>query len=77
MLVLGVALLVAVDLTILITYTIVEGIRGQLGPKRAENAEDPMDMTGVSAHAYSFRLNPEFLLLVRSYRGKRRIMATL
>ena len=41
-------LLVVVDLVILVVYTMVEGIRGNLGAERIENRENPMDTKGVS-----------------------------
>ena len=48
MLVGGVALLVAVDLIILIIYTIVQGVRGQLGSELVKNRENAMYLMGVS-----------------------------
>ena len=50
-------LLVAVDLIILITYTIVLGVRGQLAPEKEENGENPMDMEGVSKDDLMSALN--------------------
>ena len=48
MLALGVLLLVVIDLIVLITYTAVEGARGNLSAKRVPNRENPEDMVGVS-----------------------------
>ena len=46
-LMLGVASLVAVDLLILITYTLVEGIRGNLQAKKVTSSEMPITTEGV------------------------------
>ena len=40
--------LVVVDVVILMTYTIVEGVKGNLEPMRVVNAENPHDIIGVS-----------------------------
>ena len=45
MLALGVLLLVVIDLIILITYTAVEGARGNLSAQRVPNRENPQDIT--------------------------------
>lgn len=47
-LVLGVVALVAVDIVILITYILVEGIRGSLTTKRVVHKEKPTTVEGVS-----------------------------
>ena len=48
-------LLVAVDLTILITYTTVKGVRGQLDlVVLVENRENPMDVEGVSENNLTY-----------------------
>ena len=47
MLLLGVAFLVGIDLVILLSYTLVEGLNGRLGSKLIENAEKPRDEQGV------------------------------
>ena len=52
MLLLGVGLLVAIDLTILVIYTLVEGVKGRLGAEQVENRENPMSMDGVSYVIY-------------------------
>lgn len=57
MLLLGVGLLVSIDLTILVTYTIVQGVRGQLGPVLEENGENPIEIEGVSEITYRIALN--------------------
>ena len=44
---LGVASLVAVDLVILVMYTLVEGIRGKLIAQQVSNRENPMRIEGV------------------------------
>ncbi len=48
MLILGVASLVAIDLTIIITYILVEGIRGNLGARQVTHRERPSTTEGVS-----------------------------
>ena len=40
--------LLVIDFVILITYTVVAGLLGQLGAKEIPNGENPMDITGVS-----------------------------
>ena len=45
MLALGVLALVMIDLIILITYTAVEGARGNLSAQRVTNRENPKDVT--------------------------------
>lgn len=47
-LVLGVALLVCVDLIILVTYFVVEGVRGNLGAQQVSYRERPRKVEGVS-----------------------------
>ncbi len=47
-LVLAVLVLGLVDLVILAVYTIVEGIRGNLGAEKIENEENLTDTKGVS-----------------------------
>ncbi len=47
-LVLAVLVLGLVDLVILAVYTIVEGIRGNLGAEKIENEENLTDVKGVS-----------------------------
>ena len=47
-LILGVAALVAIDLTILVTYTLVEGIRGNLVTQKVSHKEKPTAIEGVS-----------------------------
>ena len=47
MLALGVLLLVVIDLIVLITYTAVEGARGNLSTQRVTNRENPEDIIGV------------------------------
>jgi len=47
MLLVGVALLVTFDLIILITYILVEGVRGNITAKEVINAEQPMEVDGV------------------------------
>jgi len=44
---LGVLMLVLTDLVILLVYTIVEGIQGNLIAQRVPNRENPMDVEGV------------------------------
>jgi len=44
---LGVLMLVLTDLVILMGYTIVEGIQGNLIAQRVPNRENPMDVEGV------------------------------
>ena len=41
-------MLVVVDLVILVVYTMVEGIKGNLGAEKVENRENPIDTKGVS-----------------------------
>ena len=48
MLLLGVGCLVAIDLVILVTYTLVEGLRDNLRPQLVENGENSRDVQGVS-----------------------------
>ena len=47
-LVLGVASLVAIDIIILVTYTLVEGLMGNLVTVTVQNKEKTMDVEGVS-----------------------------
>ena len=47
MLALFVLLLVIIDLIILITYTAVEGVRGNLSAQRVPNRENSRDVSGV------------------------------
>ena len=44
---LGVLTLVLVDLTILLVYTVVEGVQGNLTVDRIPNKEKPMSVDGV------------------------------
>ena len=46
--VLGVLCLVVIDLVILGAYTLVEGVRGNLGVKLTSNREFPEETIGVS-----------------------------
>ena len=48
MLILGVGLLVVIDMTIIVTYLLVEGIRGDLGAKKVPHRERPSTTEGVS-----------------------------
>lgn len=48
MLALGVGFLVLIDLIILVIYTLVEGLRGNLGATRIANEENPEETSGVS-----------------------------
>lgn len=48
-LIVGVALLVTIDLIILITFTTVEGIRGNLVTSEVPHAENSETMEGVCA----------------------------
>ena len=43
----SVASLVAIDLVILVTYTLVEGIMGNLAVQQVSNKEQPMKTEGV------------------------------
>ena len=52
MLLLGVGCLVAIDLVILITYTLVEGLRDNLNPELVELGGNPRDVDGVSTYMY-------------------------
>ena len=45
---LGVAVLVNIDLIILVTYTLTEGIRGKLVAKRVLHEQMPTTVEGVS-----------------------------
>ena len=47
---LGVLTLVLVDLTILLVYTIMEKLQGNLRANRVPNRENPRDTEGVSNH---------------------------
>ncbi len=47
-LILGVASMVAIDLIILVTYTLVEGIMGKLDARRVAHSENPRIVAGVS-----------------------------
>lgn len=47
-LILGVAALVAMDLIILVTYTLVEGIKGNLGSQEVTHRGNPVLVQGVS-----------------------------
>ena len=49
MLTLGVLMLVMIDLVILVIYTLVEGVRGNLSAVMAESMENPQDITGVKS----------------------------
>ena len=51
-LILGVALLVAIDVIILVVYTIVEGIGGNLAAHQAVHMEKPIKTEGVSDRLY-------------------------
>lgn len=46
-LILGVAVLVAIDLTILVTYTLIEGIRGNLVVQEVVHKEKPVNIGKV------------------------------
>ena len=48
LLMLGVAVLVAIDLIILVVYTLVEGIRGNLVAKKVTHRQMPTTVEGVS-----------------------------
>lgn len=48
MLALAVAVLVAIDVVILTTYNVVEGLRGNLVAIKITNPENPEDLSGVS-----------------------------
>jgi len=48
-LVMFIAGLVVIDVVILTTYTLAEGLRDNLNPTRTENKENPSDVQGVSA----------------------------
>lgn len=48
MLIVGVILLVTIDLTIIVTYLIVQGIRGNLQAKLVPFRENMQDLLGVS-----------------------------
>ena len=48
-LVMFIAGLVVIDVVILTTYTLAEGLRDNLNPTRTENTENPSDVQGVSA----------------------------
>ena len=48
MLALSVAVLVAIDVIILTTYNVVEGLKGNLVAERVINPENPEDLSGVS-----------------------------
>ena len=48
MLALGVAVLVAIDIIILTTYNLVEGLRGNFVATKVSNLENPEDLSGVS-----------------------------
>ena len=50
----GVAFLVAIDLIILITYSMVEGIRGNLVALKVTDSENPVDIEGVSKPSFIF-----------------------
>ena len=52
-LILGVASLVAIDLVILVTYTLVEGIRGNLVAIQVAHGERETSVEGVSNGYYS------------------------
>lgn len=54
MLAMGVAFLVIIDVVILTTYSIVEGIRDQLASKRVPNKENTEDIIGVSIFTVHF-----------------------
>ena len=43
-----VGILVVVDVVVLITYTIVEGLQDNLGPTKTVNVENPSDIRGVN-----------------------------
>ena len=43
-----VGVLLIVDVLILLTYTVVEGREGNLGPTKTVNAENPSDIRGVT-----------------------------
>ena len=45
-----IAVLVVVDLVILVTFTLTQGIVGGLSASRHENAENPSDVKGVSQY---------------------------
>ena len=67
-----VLMLVVVDLVILVVYTMVEWIRGNLGAERIENRENPMDTKGVSSDqcvvfCCSFFLKPHELSFMYLY----------
>ena len=61
--VLGVLCLVLIDLAILGTYTLVEGLRGNLGVERITNREFPEETIGVSHVLYTLC----FVFRVREY----------
>jgi len=51
----GVFLLVFIDLIILLTYNIVEGVQGNLTAVRVPNRENVMDVNGVGCMQYKVR----------------------
>ena len=63
MLTLGVLMLVMIDLVILVIYTLVEGVRGNLSAVMAESMENPQDITGVKSITTCARSNTIILVL--------------
>ena len=63
--------LVVVDVVILLTYTIVEGINGNLEPMKVVNAENPNDIIGVSFSSLAIYSNvlPCIYRIVPNFRG--------
>ena len=49
MLALGVGFLVLIDLLILVVYTVVEGVQGNLEATRISHVENPEEKSGVSS----------------------------
>ena len=54
---LGVASLIAIDLTIIVTYTLVEGVGGNLVAERVRHRENPTSVQGVSFILHWFLLS--------------------
>ena len=64
LLAIGVGLLVLIDLFILMVYTVVEGLRGNLIATRIPNIERPEETSGVSSKITRVVLNLQLMIVL-------------
>ena len=81
MLALAVGGLILIDITILLTYTAVEGYRGNLIANKVPNRENMRDVDGVSVESIGVMLEViysawEYLFLIRNWNASLTILCT-